>query len=317
MSKQNLERIEATLSQLTDEDGDPDATVGVAATSPPLTQPPKRLAWAKPGRSIPPNQVVPTVAIPTPSATHPHPVGSVQIVATPPTRSPRLTAPASRSSELDLIRPNRRSSPTGVRPLSARSAALPTLDLPKFKLPNLTQHQNSFNMALPMNLVKQIEAQIEAWQIDLRHILNHIQAIYAEGPIVNGWLEPVEASKTAPQLNTAALQDASTQVLMDYVEHICAEAAATDLTAAATATATVTGTPIQYQLCGLHADGRVWSRPCPPAQLPTISLAIARYRKLQVLLQQKDALELQLQQAATALMAVQAQLQTSSTARSA
>ncbi|MDX2229024.1 MAG: hypothetical protein NW220_05280 [Leptolyngbyaceae cyanobacterium bins.349] len=49
-----------------------------------------------------------------------------------------------------------------------------------------------------------------------------------------------------------------------------------------------------YRLCGLDQDGRLWSRPCPSAQVPDVGLAIVRYQRLQTLLKQKQRLETQL-----------------------
>jgi hypothetical protein len=46
-----------------------------------------------------------------------------------------------------------------------------------------------------------------------------------------------------------------------------------------------------YLLCGLDATGKRWSHPCPPEQLPSISIAIARYQKLCQLLEQKQHIE--------------------------
>lgn len=264
MTRHNLDRIEATLSQLAHPQS---ATAHCATLPPPMPSSGSRSAAASVsfqiGRSSRSRSSRRSLA--------PYPLQSA---------APRPVIPR-------------------VSPLPARSAALPALDLPKFKLPPLTQHQNSFNMALPMTLVKQIEAQVEAWQIELRQILDHIQALYTEGPIVNGWLDPHNSAPAAAQLDATALQDADPHELMQYIDHICDSAAATP---------DQPNPAVGYQLCGLYPDGRVWCKPCPPEQVPTISLAIARYRKLRVLLQQKEQLELRLQQAATALMEVQAQL---------
>lgn len=46
-----------------------------------------------------------------------------------------------------------------------------------------------------------------------------------------------------------------------------------------------------YRLCGLDAEGQSWSYPCPPEQLLSVSLAIARYQKLRQLLHRKQHLE--------------------------
>jgi len=46
-----------------------------------------------------------------------------------------------------------------------------------------------------------------------------------------------------------------------------------------------------YRLCGLDATGKMWSHPCPPEQLPSVSIAIARYQQLKQLLERKQHIE--------------------------
>lgn len=43
--------------------------------------------------------------------------------------------------------------------------------------------------------------------------------------------------------------------------------------------------PIGYRLCGLDPNGQMWSHHCPVNQLASVSIAIARYQKLQQLLE--------------------------------
>lgn len=104
------------------------------------------------------------------------------------------------------------------------------------------------NSALAINLLKDLQAQVQTWVTTLETVLQQIQAVYTEGPLVDGWLESF-----------------------------------TDQPATS-----------GYRLCGLGQDGQIWSRPCPPNQVPDISLAIARYQRLQTLLTQKQRLETQL-----------------------
>jgi len=46
-----------------------------------------------------------------------------------------------------------------------------------------------------------------------------------------------------------------------------------------------------YRLCGLDAAGKMWFHPCPPEQLPSVSIAIARYQQLLQLLERKHYIE--------------------------
>ena len=49
-----------------------------------------------------------------------------------------------------------------------------------------------------------------------------------------------------------------------------------------------------YRLNGVSLTGQQWSYPCPIEQLPSVSLAIARYEKLLQLLDRKHDLETRL-----------------------
>jgi hypothetical protein len=63
-----------------------------------------------------------------------------------------------------------------------------------------------------------------------------------------------------------------------------------------------------YRLCGLDAAGQTWSRPCPPDQVASVSLAIARYQKLRQLLTRKQDLETRLSQLAETLIVMHSHL---------
>jgi hypothetical protein len=53
--------------------------------------------------------------------------------------------------------------------------------------------------------------------------------------------------------------------------------------------------PGQYQLCGLDSAGQAWRRSCEPEQLPSVSLAISRYKQLRQLLGEKQRLDHRIQ----------------------
>lgn len=50
-----------------------------------------------------------------------------------------------------------------------------------------------------------------------------------------------------------------------------------------------------YLLCGLDTTGQAWRRPCHPEQLHRVSLAISRYKKLRLLLGDKQRLDQRIQ----------------------
>ena len=128
--------------------------------------------------------------------------------------------------------------------------------LPEF---TVTQESRQFvaitNSALALNLIQDLQGMVANWLTALDEVVRAIQALYDEGPIVDGWLE------------------------------------AGDTTPVAT-----------YRLCGLGEDGQVWQRGCPVEQVPDVSLAIARYQRLQLLLTRRRSLESRLNVLAEALI---------------
>ena len=105
------------------------------------------------------------------------------------------------------------------------------------------------------------------------------QDLYYEGPIVDGWLEYYPP---APAAENCTLREISFERVIDNVEafgSVSSEQETNSLPGAS------------YRLCGLDASGKQWSYPCPLDQLPSVSMAIARYQQLQQLLQQKQELD--------------------------
>jgi hypothetical protein len=154
--------------------------------------------------------------------------------------------------------------------------------LPTFTSPNLgfSRHQNGSNPDLALNLLQESLNLLQSWRTELGQVIRSIQEIYREGPIVDGWLE---CSTQKVEATTQILRTAEVAQLMGYVETLCADP---------------TAAQAEYRLCGLSADGRTWSNPCPQSQLASISLAISRHQKLQPLLQRKLVLEKHLHQSA-------------------
>ncbi len=172
-----------------------------------------------------------------------------------------------------------------------------TPSLPKLKTPSFSSHRHGANPALAMNLLQEIQETVAGWQTELQDILNQIQDIYLEGPIVNGWLE---SNPTEPEPGgTATLRHAEVDRLMNYVEEICATGGKVSYQSS------ITG----YRLCGVDDAGKVWSRPCPPDQVPNVSMAIARYQKLRQLLGRKQSLETRLSQLAQTLVVLHSHIQ--------
>ncbi|MBH8572755.1 hypothetical protein I8752_06950 [Nostocaceae cyanobacterium CENA369] len=184
-----------------------------------------------------------------------------------------------------------------VQTFPAQDSGSKTPSLPKFKNPTFSSHRHGANPALAMNLLQEIQEHVAGWQIELQTLLQQIQDIYLEGPIVNGWLE--SNTREPEQGGTATLRHAEVERLMDYVEEICTNGGQVSYKSSRTG----------YRLCGLDTSGKVWSRPCPPEQVPTVSMAIARHQKLRQLLGRKQYLETRLSQLAETLVVLHSHIQ--------
>lgn len=140
---------------------------------------------------------------------------------------------------------------------------------PKHKPPRLSRHQNQHYPDLAIDLLHDIEAIARQWQDELDQIHDQITQLYHQGPIVEGWLE------STPNL-TPNLTPASPRTT--------------------------------YRLCRLNENGEVWSRPCLPEEIASISLALHRYQQLRQFLNQKHILEERLSQLAQSLNSLHSQL---------
>jgi hypothetical protein len=169
--------------------------------------------------------------------------------------------------------------------------------LPKFKTPNFSNHRHGANPALAMNILQDIQETIAGWQRELQEILQQIQKIYLEGPIINGWLEshPPETESGG----TAMLRHGEVHCLMDYVEEICSHGDKIPHQSPRT----------DYRLCAVDAAGKPWSRLCPSEQVANVSMAIARYQRLRQLLGRKQYLETRLSQLAENLVVLHSNIQ--------
>ncbi|MBO1052137.1 MAG: hypothetical protein HEQ25_09105 [Dolichospermum sp. DET73] len=172
-----------------------------------------------------------------------------------------------------------------------------TPTLPKFKTPSFSNHRHGANPALAMNMLQEIQEKVASWQIELQRIVQNIQDIYLEGPIINGWLE--SNAQEPETVGTAALRHAEVERLMDYVEEICANGEKESHKPLHT----------DYRLCGVDKAGQVWSRPCPVEQVPSVSVAIARHQILRQLLGRKQDLENRLSQLAETLVMLHSHIQ--------
>ncbi|MBI4785009.1 MAG: hypothetical protein HY785_27455 [Oscillatoriophycideae cyanobacterium NC_groundwater_1537_Pr4_S-0.65um_50_18] len=279
--KPELKRIEATLGQLNPSISirqvPTDAQRCVSSPSQNLRQPQTLQAFPLPQDSANPVAIAPS---------HPTPLGNSS--AAPTTRPAPATPPASA-----------RAFPVQAFPVQGNPK---TPSLPRSKPPSISSHRHAANPNLAVSLLKEIEAKISVWQQELEQVIQQMRSLYEEGPIVDGWLESHALGGTPqamPSVQLATLRHAEVDRLMDYIEEICSTKTTPPEEAIGTS----------YRLCGLDTDGQLWSRPCPAPQIPYISLAIARYQKLRILLDKKQVLENRLQQLVQTLTLLHRQLE--------
>lgn len=183
-----------------------------------------------------------------------------------------------------------------VRPVDSRYQALKVPSLPKVQTTMDLPETIGVDPTPAMNFLKEIEAKLMGWQHELRQVVQQIQMLYDEGPILDGWLESQEQEHHGEQFQVQRMgrDPYGDSRLRDlgYGEEIHAENVSYQVPR--------TG----YHLCGFDERGQPWSRPCPPEQVAQVSVAIARYHKICEFLNRKAFLEKRLDQLTETLAVV-------------
>lgn len=300
--KSGLKRIEATLDQLQTQHP---IAFDLAAEQPIMPQ--------MVGDNVP-RSFMATHAKPAAKTIQPFPIpkeipdvastSSLAVQSAPPNPSP-AKPPRSVNRSAMKVRKAAAVAKTTVpaqTPFPTRNSDPETPTLPKSKSPSFSSHRHAANPNLAVGILKEVEVVVVKWQLELEQTVLEIQALYLEGPIVDGWLEshPYGSPQVMQPIGTAMLRHAEIDRLMEYVEEICRLPQTLE-----TGELPRTG----YRLCGLDAEGQLWSRPCPAQQVPYVGLAIARYQKLRILLAQKQTLENRLNQLVQTLTLLHGQIQ--------
>lgn len=180
----------------------------------------------------------------------------------------------------------------------------PTPTLPKLKPASFTSHRNAANPGLALGLLQEMQGIVSRWHTELHQIVRQIHDLYAAGPIVDGWLE----SYAQDDLPAPDLRHADVECLAHFVEKnwgMAEERALSPTSVNAPTGSSAAG----YRLCGLKEDGQLWFRHCPAAQVPAVSVAIARHQQLRQLLARKQHLETQLGQISERLIHLHSEIQ--------
>jgi hypothetical protein len=183
------------------------------------------------------------------------------------------------------------------------------LVLPPLQCEAFISQRHEVNPALALNLLQDIQETVGIWQAQQRQIVQALQGLYAQGPMVDGWLQS-SLSAFEPQPADASatiLRHGDADALMQYVESLENSTQASSTQAPSTQAPSTQAH--QYQLCSLKEDGSVRSQCCPPEQMALVGTAITRYQKFKQLMGQKQAIEAKLQQAVDLLGGVRTQLQ--------
>lgn len=190
--------------------------------------------------------------------------------------------------------------------------------LPPLKNEAFLSQRHEVNPALALNLLEDIQAVVTLWQEQLRQVVQTIRLLYAQGPMVDGWLESSAvdsaingraegaalADNASSSMGSTVLRHGDADALMQYVEALEQVDGETPSKAGVSDQSST-----QYSLCCLDDDGQVRSQPCPAAQMAMVSTAIARYRKFKQLMNQKQTLEAKLQSAVDELTGIRTTFQ--------
>jgi hypothetical protein len=228
-----------------------------------------------------------------------------QDVATAPGKAGVVKA-ASKSISFNIVGQPAQAPKAATEPQAMAAPARQTVSqlpiFPRRKRPTFSRHRHDANPALALKVLQDIQLAVDAWHTDLKQTVQAIQALYMEGPIVDGWLEAIDhTGQQAPKavLDAALLRHADPQQLSNYVEQLCESLEAEE--PSPSSPAPERQPDASYRLCSLDADGQLQAMPCPPEQLYTVSLAIARHQKLRQLIDHKQYLEARLKRAVETL----------------
>lgn len=106
------------------------------------------------------------------------------------TTAPKVVSPQSVPHPRPLSPyPDAQKATITVQPFIVQQDLYKEPSLPRLKQVQLSPHRHSHNPVFPLSLLQDIATIVEDWQAQLEDLHEQIQAIYLDGPIVDGWLE--------------------------------------------------------------------------------------------------------------------------------
>ncbi len=136
------------------------------------------------------------------------------------------------------------------------------------QIPKFSGLRQDANPILAAHMLQEMYKMVMEWQQELQEIETRNFNVTVSGPVLAGWLE----SRTFKRGSTGEAIP-TPYVTVDAID-------LTDVDPQA-----------GYRLCGLDEDGKLWTRPCPMAEILSVSRSIARYQQLKDLTDRKQQLE--------------------------
>ncbi len=136
------------------------------------------------------------------------------------------------------------------------------------QIPKFSGLRQDANPILAAHMLQEMYKMVMEWQQELQEIETRNFNVTVSGPVLAAWLE----SRTFKRGSTGEAIP-TPYVTVDAID-------LTDVDPQA-----------GYRLCGLDEDGKLWTRPCPMAEILSVSRSIARYQQLKDLTDRKQQLE--------------------------
>lgn len=185
------------------------------------------------------------------------------------------------------------------------------LQLPKLKAAKLSNHRFRSNPALSLGILEDIGRVVNQWRDEIDDIHRQIQALYAEGPILEAWLESAQGSAPPSRVVPEEAQVSAVQPVDQGADANFNDGCSGQFQVSIDAEPGPSRTPADhktYWLCGLDDDGQLWRHHCSPRDLAPVTMAIARYQNQRQLMNRKHHLEQRLNQLAKTLTVLRGRL---------